>query len=143
MPAPPAEALLEKSLPAASTVAYALDHHDPEMETRPRVLVTALGSDSPRMAETIDATCAISFTDGLFPIVVTSVLDTAFLVNAPMPIETLPCRSDLGVLSRLEYAQYVERRWTIILGKWGVSETIDLGQDFTAFLADQLAQDIS
>ncbi len=76
--------------------------------------------------------------DGLFPIVAASELSIEFLVNAPMPIETLPRRAHLRCLSELEYSQYVNRRWTIILGKWAVSETIDLAKDFAGFVEDQL-----
>lgn len=143
VPAPPVQEVLSIPAPVSTTVAYALDHADPDMETRPRILITALGSGSPSVGETINATCSIAFTDGLFPIVVGSALSTDFLVNAPMPIETLPMRADLHVMRDLEYRQYIERRWTIILGKWGISETLDLAQDVTTFVNTQLTHDIA
>ena len=77
--------------------------------------------------------------DGLFPIIVASDLSTEFMVNAPMPVELLPKSSDLKLLSDLEYSQYIEHRWTIILGKWEIAETLDLAKDIAGFVQGQLA----
>jgi hypothetical protein len=103
----------------------------------PRILVTSFGQSS---AATIDATCAIAIQDGMYPIVVATDLSTDFLVNAPMPVETLPHAADMWRLTAAEYEQYVQRRWTIIMGKWQATEIIDLALDFAEFLEQQLRQ---
>lgn len=138
MPAPPPSALIEEPMLSGNEVCYELDRGASDLADCPRLLVTALGHDNPNISETINATCSISLTDGFFPIVVGNGLDTAFLVNAPMPVESLPRHEDLACLSKLEYQQYVMERWKIILGKWVVTETIDLAQDIDDFVADQL-----
>lgn len=138
VPAPPPSALIEQPPPSGNTVCYELDRGASDLADCPRLLVTALGHNNPKISEIINATCSIALTDGLFPVVVGTALDTAFLVNAPMPVESLPRHVDLACLSKLEYQQYVLTRWTIILGKWVVTETIDLAQDIDGFVTDQL-----
>ena len=138
VPAPSPDKLIERSPSGASTVVYKLETDDPDIASRERILITALASDSPRITETINAACSIAFLDGLFPIVVASELGTEFLVNAPMPVELLPKSSELRFLTYLEYSQYIYRRWTIILGKWEVTETLDLASDISCFIAGQM-----
>lgn len=138
VPAPPPSELIEQPTLSGSEVCYELDRGASDFADCPRLLVTALGHDNPKISETINATCSIALTDGLFPVVVGTGLDTVFLVNAPMPVETLPRHVDLACLSKPEYRQYVMERWKIILGKWAVTETIDLAQDFDGFVIDQL-----
>ena len=117
-------------------VAYQLVRWGEHVADRPRVLITALGEDEASKQRLIESTCAIAADDGLFPVVAATGLSVEFLVNAEVPIEQLPSRSDLSLLDDAEYRYYLRQRWRILLAKWNISESIDLFLGFDDFVAE-------
>jgi hypothetical protein len=125
--------------PSHESVAYEINGWDEDFNSRPRVLVTALGREDIPKEEMIRSTCGFVLSDGQFPVVAATGLNMEFIVSAAMPVETLPTRADLRCLEAHEYRIYVERRWEILLAKWRITETIDLGLEFEDFLNREAA----
>lgn len=140
IPAPPLETLLQKPDKQTNSIAYKLEGYDEDVANRPRVLITWLGQEEEAVDALINSTCSIVFSQGQFPIVAATGLSTNFLVQAPMPVEVLPRWSDMSVLDKHEYSYYIERRWKLLLGKWKITETIDLGLEIEDFISAQIEQ---
>lgn len=104
-----------------------------------RVLVSALGETLESRDIQLRTIGAAVKAGGQQPVLVGTHLSSTFLVETAHPVELLPLRDDLKVLTTAEYESYVRRRWELILAKWDIDEAIDLGQDFGEFLADQIA----
>ena len=123
--------------PASAYITY-IDHN-PGDRPSSRVLVSALGETLESRDIQLRTIGAAIKAGGQQPVLVGTHLSSTFLVDAAHPVELLPMRDDLKVLTIAEYESYVRRRWELILAKWDIDEAIDLGQDFGEFLADQIA----
>lgn len=118
-------------------VFYRLDTTDPEIADRPRTLVTALGNGGSQVSAMILSACNIARQNGRYPIVVCTDMPTRFLVDSTTPVELLPRAQDLPNLSLAEFSQYLAKRWEILCGKWGITEIVDLADEFEEYLTAQ------
>ena len=64
-------------------------------------------------------------------------LPIAYLLASGRPVELLPTRSNLALMSAAEYETYLRQRWMILRAKWAIRRDIVLGRTFEIFLEDQ------
>ena len=108
-----------------------------------RVLISFLGPVEPSREAQIEAAARAVETDGRQPVIVVNDLPIPYLIASRRPVELLPTRGQLGVLSGAEYEAYLRRRWTILRAKWAIRRDIVLGETLEIFLASQLGVAVS
>lgn len=106
-----------------------------------RVLISFLGPLEPKREAQIEAAAKAVEADGRQPVIVANDLPIQYLVASSRPVELLPTREQLGVLSGNEYEAYLRRRWAILRAKWSIRRDIVLGEPLEGFLASQLGHE--
>ena len=110
---------------------------DEAEDSKPRCLISFLGKLPENIAEILDTVVVACRNRGEFPVVTMSELRPDLIAVNSAPIEFIPTRHHLSLLTADEYERYVRRRWSLIVAKWSFANEIELALGFDEFVLVQ------
>ena len=111
---------------------------DEAEDAKPRCLISFLGKPPQNIAEILDTVVVACRDRGEFPVVTMSELRPDLIAVNSAPIEFIPTRHHLPLLTADEYERYVRRRWSLIVAKWSFANEIELALGFDEFVLGQM-----